>query len=63
MFNERIRAEYNIESMLSEAYADDLTILFRWDRIGLGCIIRIIRDFERVSGLAINDRAGRASPK
>ena len=47
-FSEQLREKFGLESMLTEAYADDLTIFFSWDRIGLGCIIRIIRDFERV---------------
>ena len=42
--------------MLAEAYADDLTILFKWDRIGLNCILKIIRDFAKVSGLEINEK-------
>ena len=28
--------------MLTEAYADDLTILFKWDRAGLKRIIQIL---------------------
>ena len=42
--------------MLSEAYADDLTVLFKWDRIGLNCLLKILRDFSRVSGLEINEK-------
>ena len=42
--------------MLTEAYADDLTILFKWDRIGLNSILEIIRAFSRVSGLEINEK-------
>ena len=29
-FAQNIREAYNLESMLSEAYADDLTIMFKW---------------------------------
>ena len=42
--------------MLAEAYADDLTILFKWDRIGLNCLLEILRIFSRVSGLEINEK-------
>ena len=42
--------------MLTEAYADDLTILFKWDRIGLNSILEIIKCFSRVSGLEINEK-------
>ena len=42
--------------MLAEAYADDLTILFKWGRIGLNCLLKILRDFSRVSGLEINEK-------
>ena len=34
-FNENMRRVYNLETMLTEAYADDLTILFKWDKAGL----------------------------
>ena len=40
--------------MLSEAYADDLTIIVKWDRIGLKRILTILKEFEAVSGLQIN---------
>ena len=33
-FNENMRRVYNLETMLTEAYADDLTILFKWDKAG-----------------------------
>ena len=40
--------------MLSEAYADDLTIMFKWGRAGLKRILTILKEFEGVSGLKIN---------
>ena len=43
-----------MESMLSEAYADDLTIMFKWGRAGLKRILTILKEFEGVSGLKIN---------
>ena len=55
-FIEQIREKFGLESMLAEAYADDLTILFKWDRIGLNCLLKILRDFSRVSGLEINEK-------
>ena len=55
-FIEQIRDRFGLESMLAEAYADDLTILFKWDRIGLNCILKILRDFAKVSGLEINEK-------
>ena len=53
-FSQQLRESYNLESMLNEAYADDLTIMFKWDQNGLKCILRILREFETVSGLKIN---------
>ena len=55
-FIEQIREKFGLESMLAEAYADDLTVLFKWDRIGLNCLLKILRDFSRVSGLEINEK-------
>ena len=55
-FNEQLREKFGLESMLSEAYADDLTILFKWDMIGLNSILEIIKSFARVSGLEINEK-------
>ena len=53
-FAQNIREAYNLESMLSEAYADDLTIMFKWGRAGLKRILTILKEFEGVSGLKIN---------
>ena len=55
-FNEQLREKFGLESMLSEAYADDLTILFKWDMIGLNSILEIIKRFSRVSGIEINEK-------
>ena len=43
-----------MESMLNEAYADDLTVMFQWGRLGLKRILSILKEFEAVSGLQIN---------
>ena len=59
IFSEQISDKFGLESMLAEAYTDDLTILFKWDRIGLNCLLKILRDFSRVSGLEINERKKR----
>jgi len=53
-FNDSIRQKNNIDSSCIEAYADDLTILFRWGILSLARILKIIKDFENVSGLKIN---------
>ena len=53
-FNRAVREEYNMESMLNEAYADDLTVMFQWGRLGLKRIRSILKEFEAVSGLQIN---------
>ena len=53
-FSQQLRELYSLESMLNEVYADDLTIMFKWDQNGLKCILRILREFETVSGLKIN---------
>ena len=44
-FAQNIRATYNLESMLTEAYADDLTIMFKWGRAGLKRILTILQEF------------------
>ena len=56
IFSEQIRETFWLESMLAEAYGDDLTILFQWDRIGLNSLLKILRDFYGVSGLEINEK-------
>ena len=53
-FNCAVREAYNMESMLNEAYADDLTVMFQWGRPGLKKILDILKEFEAVSGLQIN---------
>ena len=44
-FAENIRRTYNLESMISEAYADDLTVMFKWDKRGLKRILEILKEF------------------
>ena len=53
-FNRAVREEYNMESMVNEAYADDLTVMFQWGKPGLKRILSILKEFEAVSGLQIN---------
>ena len=53
-FSQQLREMYNLESMLNEAYADDLTIMFKWDQNGLKRILMILKEFEAVSRLKIN---------
>ena len=52
--SQQLRQMYNLESMLNEAYADDLTIMFKWDQNGLKRILMILKEFEAVSRLKIN---------
>jgi hypothetical protein len=40
--------------MTAEAYADDLTIIFKMSERGVGCIIAMLDDFATVTGLEIN---------
>ena len=54
IFNNELKQRYNLETMLTEAYADDLTILFKWNREGLLRIKTILEGFAKVSGLTIN---------
>ena len=54
IFNDRLKQRYNLETMLTEAYADDLAILFKWNREGLLRIKTILEGFAKVSGLTIN---------
>jgi hypothetical protein len=42
------------ERAMSEAYADDLTIIFKMSDEGVGVILELLKEFESVSGLAIN---------
>ncbi len=43
-----------MEKLTSEAYADDLTILFKMSNDSVGKILQMLRDFEQVNGLTIN---------
>jgi hypothetical protein len=43
-----------LEKLTSETYADDLTIIFRMSENSVEIILRLLREFELVSGLAIN---------
>ena len=53
-FNCAVREAYNMESMLNEAYVDDLTVMFQWGRPGLKRLLFFFKEFEAVSGLQIN---------
>ncbi len=44
----------NWEKPTSETYADDLTIIFKMSENSVNVILRVLREFETVSGLAIN---------
>jgi hypothetical protein len=46
--------EVNEEKPTSEAYADNLTIIFKMSNSSVGKILEMLRDFEQVSGLVIN---------
>ena len=50
-----------IEIGIAEAYADDLTIMFKMSEDNLNKVLGILNEYEQVLGLSI--RAGRASPK
>jgi hypothetical protein len=44
----------NIDSMTAEAYADDLTILFRMSDASVGKIMNVLDQFFRCTGLEVN---------
>ena len=44
IFNNGLKQRYNLET---EAYADDLTILFKWNREGLLRIKRFWKDLQK----------------
>ncbi len=49
-----IREMDGLEKLTSETYADDLTIIFRMSENGVDIILKLLREFEQVSGLVIN---------
>ncbi len=53
-FIKRKLMELNIEAMTAEAYADDLTIIFKMSERGVECIIKMLDDFATITGLEIN---------
>ncbi len=44
----------NLEKPTSETYADDLTIIFKMSENSVNVVLQVLREFEAVSGLAIN---------
>ena len=42
-----LKQRYNLETMLTEVYADDLMILFKWNREGLLRIKRFWKDLQK----------------
>jgi hypothetical protein len=53
-FIRRKLAGLNIESMTAEAYADDLTVIFKMSEHGVHCIVSVLAEFTAVTGLEIN---------
>jgi hypothetical protein len=53
-FNREYKDRFGLDTLLAEAYADDLTIMIKWDLTYVKEVIKIIKDFEWVSGLEIN---------
>jgi hypothetical protein len=53
-FIRRKLARLDIESMTAEAYADDLTIIFKMSEHGVNCIVLVLAEFATVTGLEIN---------
>jgi hypothetical protein len=47
-------ANVNSEKPTSEAYADDLTLIFKMDNKNVSLILEMLRSFGQVSGLKIN---------
>jgi hypothetical protein len=53
-FNREYKDRYMLDTLVAEAYADDLTVMIKWDLNSAKEVIAIIKDFELVSGLEIN---------
>jgi hypothetical protein len=51
---ELLRLQRDLEVGLIEAYADDLTVIFKWTAENLRCIIDVIGEFGELTGLTIN---------
>jgi hypothetical protein len=52
--NEMIRLQNDLASGIIEAYADDLTVMFKWNRNYLSLILDCIVDFGELTGLTVN---------
>jgi hypothetical protein len=52
--NELIRLQNDLASGIIEAYADDLTVMFKWSRYNLSLILDCIVDFGELTGLTVN---------
>jgi hypothetical protein len=48
-FNREYKDRFGLGTLLAEAYADDLTIMIKWDLTYVKEVIMIIKDFELVS--------------
>jgi hypothetical protein len=53
-FHRNLQEGGGVEGGLAEAYADDLTIIFKWEEGTLGEILNILRSFGELTGLIIN---------
>ena len=53
-YTEMLRIQRDLEDGLIEAYADDLTVIFKWTSENLRCIVDIIEEFGGLTGLTIN---------
>jgi hypothetical protein len=54
IYIEVINLDNSLEPSTGEAYADDLTIIFKMGEDGVRQILKLLKDFEKVSGLEIN---------
>jgi hypothetical protein len=53
-YTEMLRIQRDLEEGLIEAYADDLTVIFKWTSENLRRIIDVIGEFGGLTGLTIN---------
>jgi hypothetical protein len=53
-YTEMLRIQRDLEEGLIEAYADDLTVIFKWTPKNLRHIIDVIGEFGELTGLTIN---------
>jgi hypothetical protein len=53
-FNENLMRREGLQSSLIEAYADDLTVIFKWSVMNIRLIKNVIQVFGELTGLRIN---------